>query len=111
VATRHAVAGAAVVLIGGPANIFQAVGIWAHRIRADTALIEQAARLLILCQTELPVEEVRRPAAALLLRRLALIKATPRGDSAALLLTDKGFAIVGGGKTGKGRRPAHEDRV
>jgi hypothetical protein len=100
---RRATAGAAIVLIGGPANVFEAFGIWAHRIRADAELIDQAARLLALCQAELPAEEVRAPAAAFLLRRLALIKIVLRGDSAALALTDKGSAVISKSKSRSAR--------
>lgn len=91
---RHATAGAAIVLLGGPANVFEAFGLWAHRIRADAALFEQAARLLAMCQAELPAEEVRVLDAAFLLGRLALIKVIPRGESVALTLTDKGVAVL-----------------
>jgi hypothetical protein len=93
---RHATAGAALILLGGPANVIEAFGIWAHRLRADSSLIEDAALLLAFCEAELPAEEVREPRAALLLRRLGLIKVVPRGDSAALALTDKGFSVAGG---------------
>jgi hypothetical protein len=100
---RHATAGAAIVLLGGPASVFEALGIWAHRIRTDTAQLEQAARLLVLCQKELPADEVGAPAAAFLLRRLALIKVLPRGESAALALTDKGMAVLSKGRSRSAR--------
>ncbi len=101
---RHATAGAALILIGGPANVVQAFGIWAHRIRVEGSLIADAARLLASCQTRLPVKQVREPAAALLLKRLALIKVIPSGDSVALALTDKGFAVLAADKTVSGSR-------
>jgi hypothetical protein len=85
----------AMLLLGGPAGIFEAVGIWAHRLRADEVLIEEAARLLTLCKSDCPIEKVRVPAAAVLLRRLALIKVMPSGESMVLKLTDKGFALFG----------------
>ena len=100
---RHASAGFAVILIGGPAGVFEALGIWAHRIRADAPLIEQASKILALCEAKLPAEKVRVPAAALLLRRLALIKVVPNDDSVALMLTEHGFAVLSGGK---GKRAA-----
>jgi hypothetical protein len=100
---RHATAGAAVVLIGGPANVFEGLGIWASRIRADEPLIAEASRLLTACSTNYPVEEMREPAAALLLRRLALIKVIPSGDSAALTLTDRGLTVLTGEK-GRARK-------
>jgi hypothetical protein len=96
---RHATAGVAVLLIGGPANLFQALGVWAYRIRADAALIEAASRLLVECQEKCPVMRVAEPAAALLLRRLALIKIVLSGESSALTATDKGRAVLSGAKS------------
>jgi hypothetical protein len=95
---RHALAGAALLLIGGPANIVEAVGIWAYRIRADGPLVDEAARLLTLCEGGCPPERVREPAAALILRRLALIKVVPSGDDVVLTLTEKGLTALTGGR-------------
>jgi hypothetical protein len=36
---RHVTAGTAAILIGGPANLFQAVGVWRSQFRADASLI------------------------------------------------------------------------
>jgi hypothetical protein len=91
---RHAAAGAAVVLIGGPANVFRAFAIWGCRIRADASLIDEAAQLLAQCRANYPAEEVVEPAAAVLLRRLGLIKVVTDQDSAALALTRKGSAVL-----------------
>lgn len=93
---RHALAGFAVVLLGGPANLVEALGIWAHRIRADEAMVDEAARCLALCEAGCPPERIREPAAALLLRRLALIKIVSSGPSVTLTLTDKGIAALHG---------------
>jgi hypothetical protein len=101
---RHATAGAALILLGGPANVFEALGIWAHRIRVHGSLIEDASRLLQSCDGGLPVEQVDVPGAAVLLKRLALITIVPKGESAALVLTDKGFAILSRGKQRAKRR-------
>jgi hypothetical protein len=57
----------------------------------------------VLSREELPIEKVRVPAAALLLRQLALIKVLPRGESAAIAPTDKGFAILSKTKSGRAR--------
>ena len=100
---RHAIAGAALVLLGGPASVFQALGIWAHRLRADAGLIQQAAKLLVQCKAEPPVEQVRDVSAAILLRRLALVKIIPREKSAVLALTDKGHAMLRKKSTGERR--------
>lgn len=91
---RYATAGAALVLIGGPASLIETLGIWAHRIRVDTPLVESAARLLERCEPPLPVEELNDLHAAFLLKRLALLKLVPREESHALALTDKGHALL-----------------
>ncbi len=100
---RHATAGAAMILLGGPANVIEAFGIWAHRIRMGGSLLEDASRLLASCETEFPAGQVRELTAALLLRRLSLVKVVASGDSAALALTDKGFAVLSGAKAGRGK--------
>src|SRR5262249_21294342 len=91
---RHAVAGFAVVLMGGPANILEAFGIWVSRIRANQSVIEEASCLLADCRADCPIEKVRVPAAVFLLKRLALIKVVPCGDSSAFALTAKGSAFL-----------------
>ncbi|MBI2804326.1 MAG: hypothetical protein HYX68_05000 [Planctomycetes bacterium] len=102
---RHASAGFAFVLIGGPAGVIEAYGIWAHRLRADSRLIDEAARLLQSCDPVLPVNEVRNLAAAFLLRRLALIKVVPHEDSHALTLTEKGNKVISRGTSKVKRTP------
>jgi hypothetical protein len=108
---RHATAGAALLLIGGPANLFEGLGVWRWRFRVDGSLIEEASRLLATCKADYPVEEVENPAAALLLRRLALIKVSPSGGSSILSLTDKGFAILSRSKMRAGKRSAAQREV
>jgi hypothetical protein len=103
---RHAVAGSAVLLLAGPRSVFQAFGLWTHRLRADRALIEEAAQLLRECTDTYPVQEIRQPAAALLLRHFALIKVVPQGASATLTLTEKGSKILSGAKGRKGKQPS-----
>jgi len=100
---RHASAGFAVVLIGGPAGTIEAFGIWAHRLRADAALIEAGAQLLASCEAVLPIEEIRNVPAAFLLKRLALIRVAPLGPSHGVEATDKGSTVLGKGKTKKKR--------
>jgi hypothetical protein len=93
-----------VLLLAGPSSVFQALGLWAYRLRANRSLIEEAAQLLPECSASCPVEEIRTPAAALLLRRLALIKVVAQGDSPALMLTEKGSQILSRGKLRKGQQ-------
>ena len=91
---RHASAGMALILLGGPVNVFEALGIWAYRLPTTLILLEEATRLLEACQSGIPIEPFRGPAAVLLLRRLFLIKVVPRGTSAALMVTEKGLAVL-----------------
>jgi hypothetical protein len=92
---RHAVAGIAFVLLGGPGNLIEAIGIWAHRIRADERLLGKAASTLALCKEGCPAEQISDLAAALLLRHLSLIKVVPSGNSATLTLTERGRRMAG----------------
>jgi hypothetical protein len=101
---RHASAAFALALIGGPANLFQAFSTWAHRFRVDDLLLENAASILTAADTQLPLEQLRDLAAAVLLRDLALIKMVPCGDSEALTLTDKGRAVLSRGKGKRARQ-------
>jgi hypothetical protein len=104
---RHALAGAAVILLAGPSSVFQAIGLWTYRMPADQPTIDAAARLLAKCETVCPIEEIRAPEPAFLLRRLALIKVVPQGNSTALTVTEKGSRIVGKVK-GRKSKPAAE---
>jgi hypothetical protein len=101
---RHATAGAALLLIGGPANLIEAFGIWGYRFRMEVPLIEEASCLLENCQVNCPIENIREPSAALLLKRLSLIKIVPSEDSVALSLTEKGSTIVSRAKAKAGKR-------
>lgn len=95
---RHATRGAALVLLGGPVSVFEGWGIWNSRIQVDDALIEAASRILVDCETACPVEELTDPSAAVLLRRLSLIKVIPSEDSSALTVTEKGLKVLSGAR-------------
>jgi hypothetical protein len=95
VSPRHAVAGMAMILLGGPANIVSAISLWAHRIHADKQLLGEAALVLCLCEEGCLVPQLPNLAAALLLRRLALIKPVAGSDATRLELTDKGHRLIG----------------
>jgi hypothetical protein len=87
-------------LIGGPSNIFKAIGALRSRFQADNLLFNDAARLLVECRENYPRANVRRPNAAILLKRLALIKFLPNANSADLILTKRGTKLLG--KRGRG---------
>lgn len=95
---RHASAGLATILIGGPENLFRAIGLWRDQIRFTPELLDEAARLLLECREPLPLDGIHVPEAALLLRRLALVKTLPHDDSVALVLTDRGVSLANTGK-------------
>lgn len=101
VSPRHTLAGAALFLIGGPASVLEGLRAWGWRISANDSLVEDAATFLADCRTDFPIENVREPAAPLMLKRLTLIKIIPNGDSSALALTEKGFRLVSGSKSRK----------
>ena len=105
VSPRHVTAGTAAILIGAPANLFQAVGVWRSRFRADASLINDAARLLAHCREQFPAAQVRRPSAAILRKRQARIKFVPAGDSADLTVTERGAKVLS-----KGRKVKVSDR-
>jgi hypothetical protein len=104
---RHATAGAAVVLIGGPASVMTAFGIWTHRLRIAGFSLDDAAQLLAACRTAFPADQVREPRTALLLMHLHLIKVVPSGDSVGLVVTDRGFAVLEGAKKRRKRDTGH----
>lgn len=91
---EHASAGFALVLIGGPANILSALGIWAHRLKADANILAAGAELLDDCADGCPPKEVTSLDAALLLRRLFLIKRTIADKGDVIVLTERGRAIL-----------------
>jgi hypothetical protein len=101
---RHATAGAALLLLGGPANLFEAFGIWHYRLSVEPSLIEESAHLLEACEPNYPIEHVHEPCAALLLKRLALVKIVPTETSTALALTEKGASILSRAKAKADKR-------
>lgn len=92
---RHALAGFAVVLLGGPANLFQALGIWQWRLRVDASLIQDASRLLVKCREDVSAKQLRDLRAAMLLKRLQLIKLTQDAAGPAVTATDTGRRLLG----------------
>lgn len=107
---RHASAGAAVVLMGGPASLLRAVATRTARIRRGHALMEDAASLLVASEESCLARRVRQLNAAVLLRRLGLIKVISHDESAALTVTDKGMRLLSGAKGKAGKRPAKRDQ-
>ena len=92
---RHATAGAAWVLIGGPANVFDGVRSWRERLRANEVLLRSSADLLDRCRANVPVRQLGPAAsAAVLLRRLGFAKVVGRGPTAELALTERGRTLA-----------------
>lgn len=93
---RHATAGAAALLLGGPANLCEALGTWAHRLRWSPAMVQEAARLLERSRDACPADAIGDARAGLLLKRLALVKTIERGSALALTTTERGRAVLDG---------------
>src|SRR5262245_26342023 len=95
IVNRQSLAGIASLLIGGPANIMDAIAIWRTRLRADARTLESADQLLRACrQGVAPSMTLERKAVALLYR-LGLIKAVQQGDSVMIQATAKGMELLG----------------
>ena len=84
----------ATVLIGGPLSLIQALAAWNSRLAASSGTIRSAAKLLDASRKNLPIEKARDVDAAVLLRRLALIKFIPLGLSHQIVLTEKAEKLL-----------------
>lgn len=97
VVTRGSLAGFGSVFIGGPANVFDAISTWRHRLPAGGTLRRSAAELLESARNGIDLEQISDPAAALLLHRLALVRVVPTSKhSSRLELTQKGLDTLTG---------------
>ncbi|MCA9293441.1 MAG: hypothetical protein KDA20_06480 [Phycisphaerales bacterium] len=88
-------AGGAALLLGGPENIFNSISTWRHRLPDDDALVNDAANFLILAQHGIKVSDIQSMPAAVLLRRLALIKPIQLDGQDVMVLTEKGKQAAG----------------
>ncbi len=86
---RHAVAGFASLLIGGPANLFDAWVTWRHRLPSDAVVFEKAAGVLQQAEEEMEMARIEDHRATLVLYRLGLVKQIG-GREKRLALTEKG---------------------
>ena len=92
---REGVAGAAALLIGGPANLLEVWPIWCGRLPADATLIADAERLLIASEKGVDPKTVRDPRTIALLHRLGLIKSVHQADATLLVQsTQKGLDVL-----------------
>jgi len=97
IVNRQSLAGIASLLIGGPANIMDAIAVWRTRPHTDASTLEAADRLLRASrQGAAPSISTERNAVALLYR-LGLIKAVQQGDSIMIQATAKGMELLGSG--------------
>ncbi len=95
VVTRRSLAGAAAVLIGGPANLFEAWSTWRHRLPAGDRLLHEAAITFEEADRGLDLHSVRDPAAVNVLHRLGLIRTEVTGrDTVTIRLTQKGEDVA-----------------
>lgn len=91
---RQSLAGIASLLIGGPANILDAIAIWRTRLRADAALIADAHAILRASLEGAAPAITMNPRAVAAVYRLGLIKAVPRGESLMIQATAKGRELL-----------------
>lgn len=85
--TRRGTAGAAMLLISGPANLFDAWELWRHRLPNNSILMDRAANLYDRAAKGVPVSQARDDAdAVILLRRLQLIKLENQSSSEARIV-------------------------
>ena len=93
--TRRSLSGAAAVLIGGPANLFEAWSTWRHRLPAGDRLLHEAATVFQEADRGLDLQSVRDPGAANVLHRLGLIRTEVTGrDAVTIRLTQKGEDVA-----------------
>jgi hypothetical protein len=107
---QHAVGGAATALLGGPANFVQAIGIFGSRLGVNDAGVASAARLLDACRKNYPIENVKDADAAVLLRRLALIKFVPLDYSHRIALTEKAEKLLRAADKAGGKKSKSSER-
>lgn len=90
--TRRSLAGLGAVLLGGPANLFDAIDVWRHRLpRCDVRI---AHRLLMDCRGGLNLESIQDHTAMLVLYRLQLIRVRHGDATLQAHPTAKGDAIL-----------------
>ena len=95
VVTRRSLAGAAAVLIGGPANLFEAWATWHHRLPTGDRLLHEAAIIFEEAERGLDLRSVHDRAAGNLLHRLGLIRTEVSGrDTVTIRLTQKGEDVA-----------------
>lgn len=95
VVTRRSLAGAAAVLIGGPANLFEAWATWRHRLPAGDRLLHEAATIFQDADRGLDLRSVRDPGALNVLHRLGLIRTEVTGrNTVTIRLTQKGEDVA-----------------
>lgn len=96
---REGVAGAAALLIGGPANLLEVWPIWCRRLPSGETLIADAEKLLVASAKGVGPQSVRDPRTIALLHRLHLIKSVHQADATLLVqATQKGLDLMAGMK-------------
>jgi len=96
---RRVVAGFAWLILGGPVSVFSAIESIQHRMPDDEALVRSAAEMLSGAERGMTVESVSDARAAVVLRRLALIKHESGPGKGRIVITEKGRSLAGGAPT------------
>lgn len=102
--TRFAIAGAGMLFLSGPENLFEAWSAWQARLPTEEIIVNNAAALLQRCRTGATVKDINDPLSAILLRQLLLIRIVSTGESPHLELTERGTKLFD-----KPRRKRPED--
>jgi len=91
---RRAVAGFAWLILGGPVNVFSGIEALRHRLPTDERTIQAAAGLLEGAERGVAVESISEPLAAIVLRRLLLIRHEQGRGKGVIVLTEKGRSLL-----------------
>lgn len=97
---RALLAGAAMIVLSGPDSLVRGVQEWRHRLRANGSTIRAAAALLAASPQRPCADTLEVPQAAMLLRRLGLVKAIPDGQTLRIARTRRGEELLAGRRQG-----------
>ena len=92
---RHATAGAAMLLIGGPASIITGYAVYRSRHPVDQETLSTASEILKQSVHGMDPHKIKDKKAAILLRRLGLVTAKDVGGIR-LVATEKGKRVLYG---------------
>jgi hypothetical protein len=95
IVNRQSAAGIASLLIGGPANIMDAIGLWRRRLHAGPELLASAGQVLRESRQGISPQMVKDQRAIVLLHRLGLVKSSHEQGKLQIIATLKGADLIG----------------